>query len=244
MQPSAPSATAFTMSLPRRTPPSQMTAMESPTASFTGATSSMGGGAPSSWRPPWFDRAMPSTPASTAEPGVVDGLDALDHDGTVPVGPEPLDVRPRQRRIELLADVARQRHRTAAVARDVGERDRIGPGERQRPPRVQRTVDQRPRPELRRHREPDAHVSLSSTEHRGVDRDHDSLVAARRGPLQHVLHQAAITPHVDLEPLRSIGGRRHLLDRTRAHGRQRVRQVRRPPPLVRRRAHRRGRRCG
>ena len=66
MQQVAPRATALTMSLPRRTPPSQMISMRPPTASATGATRSTVAGAESSWRPPWLDSAMPSTPASTA----------------------------------------------------------------------------------------------------------------------------------------------------------------------------------
>ncbi len=62
----APAATAFTMSLPRRTPPSQMISVRPPTASATGATRENVAGEPSSWRPPWFDRAMASTPLSAA----------------------------------------------------------------------------------------------------------------------------------------------------------------------------------
>ncbi len=54
---------------------------------------------------------------------------------------------------------------------------------------MQRAVDQRARTELRRQREAGAHVTLAPTEHRGVDGDHDPLVAGRLGALQHVLHQ-------------------------------------------------------
>ena len=42
----APAATALTMSLPRRTPPSQMISVRPPTASATGATSEQRGGRP------------------------------------------------------------------------------------------------------------------------------------------------------------------------------------------------------
>ena len=62
----APRATALTMSLPRRTPPSQMISTRPPTASATGATRSRAAGASSSCRPPWFDRATASTPTSAA----------------------------------------------------------------------------------------------------------------------------------------------------------------------------------
>ena len=54
------------MSLPRRIPPSQMIAICPPTSWATGSTSSIGVGASSSWRPPWFDNAIPATPEATA----------------------------------------------------------------------------------------------------------------------------------------------------------------------------------
>ena len=62
----APSASALTMSPPRRTPPSQTMSRSPPTASATGATRSTIPGAESSWRPPWLDSTMPSSPPSRA----------------------------------------------------------------------------------------------------------------------------------------------------------------------------------
>ena len=47
-------------------PPSQITSQRSPTASRTDASSSTGAGAPSSWRPPWFDTITASMPTSAA----------------------------------------------------------------------------------------------------------------------------------------------------------------------------------
>ena len=62
----APRATALTTSLPRRTPPSQMTSSWSPTAWTTGSTRSMVAGAVSSWRPPWLESATASMPMDAA----------------------------------------------------------------------------------------------------------------------------------------------------------------------------------
>ena len=59
-------ARAFAISLPRRTPPSTSTSMRPPTASITAGKTSSALGALSSWRPPWFDSTMPSTPWTSA----------------------------------------------------------------------------------------------------------------------------------------------------------------------------------
>ena len=66
MTASAPTASALTMSEPRRTPPSQITSTRSPTASTISGRRSNDAGAPSSWRPPWLETAMAVTPASAA----------------------------------------------------------------------------------------------------------------------------------------------------------------------------------
>ncbi len=130
----APRASALTMSLPRRTPPSQMISTRPPTWSATGATRSRAAGASSSWRPPWFDRAMASTPDFGGHPSVVDGLDSLEHDRPAPVRPEPLDVVPRQASVELAGERCseidgRRPFRLSGGCRrrrDVGEADRLG----------------------------------------------------------------------------------------------------------------------
>src|SRR5438034_577150 len=124
------------MSLPRRTPPSQMISTRSPTASATGATRSNAAGAPSSWRPPWFDSAIASTPLS------------------------------------------------AAI------------------------------------------IAFTASEHRGVDREHECLVARGSSASDHLLDEAAVAPRVHLEPEPSVGGVAHLFDRSRAERRQRVRKAR------------------
>ena len=52
-----------------------------PTASTTSARISIGAGAWSSWRPPWFETWTTVTPCSTARRGVLGALDALDDEG-------------------------------------------------------------------------------------------------------------------------------------------------------------------
>ena len=60
-----------------------------------------------------------------------------------------------------------------------------------------------PGPDRRREREPASHVALTPTEHGRVDREHECLVAGVCGAVDHLLDQAAVAPHVDLEPLRT-----------------------------------------
>ena len=90
--------------------------------------------------------------------------------------------RPRERRVELRVDVVGERDRGGAVARrrspgDVGEADRLGAHEPPRPARVDGAVEERVEPDLRRQREAAAHVALAPAEHRGVDGEHERLVA-------------------------------------------------------------------
>src|SRR5437899_1155710 len=62
---SAPSATARTTSSPERTPLSSIRVTRPPTARAMAGSTSMGAGRASTWRPPWFDTTMPSTPSDT-----------------------------------------------------------------------------------------------------------------------------------------------------------------------------------
>ena len=101
----APAATALTMSLPRRTPPSQMISMRPPTASATGATRSNGGGRAVELAAAVVRQRDGVDARVGGEHGVVDGLDALDDDRAVPHRAQPVDVVPRQRRVELGVDV-------------------------------------------------------------------------------------------------------------------------------------------
>ena len=69
---------AIRMSAPRRTPLSSITVTLSPTAALIAGNASSEAGAWSSWRPPWFDTMMPSTPISAARTASRRVQDALD----------------------------------------------------------------------------------------------------------------------------------------------------------------------
>ena len=190
-------------------------------------------GAESSWRPPWFDSAIASTPCSTAMRGVLDRLDALEDDRPVPPGAEPLDVLPGQARIELRVDVVGERDRRGAVTDlaahgDVGEPDRIGADEVPGPaPGGRRPSRRVPGPDLRGQREAPTDVALATAEHRGVDGEDERLVGRGLGARDHLGDEAAVTPDVHLEPQRTRRSRR---GRPRSSGCRGSRACRAGPP--------------
>ena len=172
--------------------------------------------------------------------GVLNRLDALKSDRTVPDRLEELHVLPRQLRVELPRRVAGELHGaqpvTSGATHDVGELDRLRPKEVPGPARMDRAVEDRVQTELRRQREPAAHVALATADHHRVDGDHDRLVAGERRSLDQLLHQAPVLEHVDLEPSAGIDDRvvtplgflvrrLDLLDRACGHGGQRVRDA-------------------
>src|SRR3984893_12986351 len=63
--PRAPNASDLAMSWPERMPPSNITSQRPPTASTISLKTEMEDGAPSNWRPPWFDTTIASAPAAT-----------------------------------------------------------------------------------------------------------------------------------------------------------------------------------
>jgi hypothetical protein len=78
----------------------------------------------------------------------------------------------------------------------------------------------------RRQGEAPTDVALAPAEDGRVDREDEGLVARRGRALDHLPHQAAVAPGVDLEP-QTAGGRggAHLLDRAGAERRERVGQA-------------------
>ena len=162
--------------------------------------------------------------------GVLDVLDALDHDLAGEQVTEDLDVVPGERRVELLVDEGSKRDRLRAIAivagaDDVREPDLLGAGEVPRPAGMAEAVEDRVEPELGRKREPAANVAFATTERREVDGDDDRLVAGRGRPVDHLLDQPSILPDVHLEPLGAVGNRCDLLDRAGTHRRKAVRQI-------------------
>ena len=170
--------------------------------------------------------------------GVGDGLDPLQHDRAVPDRTQPLDVVPRQRRIELGLHLAGEGYRGPAVVDalvdDVRERDRLGTEEVERPAGMEGAVEDRLEPDLGRQREATADVALASPEHGGVDRQPQRLVPGGGRTLDQLTHETPVAPGVDLEPLGTVADGCDLLDRPCRDRRQRVRDA----GAVRRSRHR------
>ena len=86
---------------PVRTPPSNSTSVSPPTASAISGSAEIDDGAPSSWRPPWFDTTIASAPASTASRASSGVEHALDDELSRPEALDPFDVAPGERLVEL-----------------------------------------------------------------------------------------------------------------------------------------------
>ena len=106
------------------------------------------------------------------------------------------------------------------------ELERLG-GEQVEPPGgMQRTLSEGLQRQGRRDGQAVAHVPQPRPGDRGVDGEHERLVAGGRGPGHEVAARLAVAPQVELEPAPPVRGRRgQALDRRRAHRRQRVRDA-------------------
>ena len=207
------------MSLPRRTPPSQMISTRSPTASATGATG----------RAPPGRRRLPTAVVRqgdrvdtdvSGDLGVLDRLDALDHDRPAPHRSEPLDIVPRQPGVELVTNVAARLTADepsgwsvaaadeAMLANRIGSagqtsRSTTGGWHRRRRCRGRASAAARTPPD----------VTLTTTEVGGVDGDHERLVPGRGGSIDHVAQQSLVLPDIHLEPAATVAvGGGDLLD--------------------------------
>ena len=173
-------------------------------------------GARSSWRPPWFESTMPSTPRVGELRGILDVLHALDDELARPHAADHVEVVERDRRVhrrvEQLAD-------GAAGRRQRGELERRGGQEVPPPPRARDRVDDRAERELRRDREPVALVAQSGAGDRGVDGEVQGVEAGRRGPPGELVRDLAVAHHVELEPVAAVRvGRLDVLDRRWCRG--------------------------
>src|SRR5690349_1905190 len=138
------------------------------------------------------------------EDGVGDGLDAFEDDGAVPDGAEPVDVGPGEGGVELGVDVVGEGDGRCAVADvaagDVGEADGVAAHECPGPCGVEGPVDEGGGSDGGGEGEPAADVAFAAAEDRGVDGEHECLVARGGGALDHLGDEAAVAPGVDLEP--------------------------------------------
>ncbi len=171
-------------------------------------------GAESSWRPPWFDSAMASTPASAAIIASATVWMPLTTIGPSQTERSHSTSRPREAGVELrvrctrpattavdaVAHRARRRRWRSGSAR-CARTAHVQPGWMAPSSSVSSPIfggSSKPR-RTSRSRRPSTAVSTVST-------SASNPAAAAR--VDHLLAQAAVAPHVDLEPLAAVADRR------------------------------------
>ena len=154
MQALAPSASARKMSCPVRTPESSRISFCPPIASATFGSAEMVEGAPSSWRPPWFDTTTPSAPvfsASRASSG-----SRMPFSTSLPVQIERIHSTSFQLTVGsnwLLRPFGeRDAAEAGQVAVDIGEGPALAVEDAPRPARPHQHVEHGARRDARRHR--------------------------------------------------------------------------------------------
>ena len=108
-------------------------------------------------------------------PGILDVENALEDELARPQAPDPIDVLPVQRRIELAGGPLRERvHVLHAphVAGEIAEGLALALEDRKRPCRLDGDVDEVGEPDLGRHRHAVADVAMALAEHLQIDREH------------------------------------------------------------------------
>ena len=152
--------------------------------------------------------------------GVLDGLDALDHELAFPGFAQPVEVVERQGGVEHRVDQVRDGSGVAGQRRE-GQRLM---GEEVEPPRgpvggVQYGLDG----QRRRDGHAVADVPQPGPGDGGVHGDHQGVVAGPGGALDQLQRAVAVGPQVELEPVPAVRcGGGHVLDGGRAHGGERV----------------------
>ena len=224
MQPRAPRASALSTSWPERTPPSNSTSMRSPTAPAIAGSDAIEERAPSSWRPPWFETTMPSTPAAAASLASSTSRMPFSTSLARPQAAHPVDVAPVQRAVVIVVGPAARQHRALRLALalevevDIAERAPPRAQHVRDPARADRQVERVAHGQARRHGQAvlDVHVALAA--HRQVDGDEQRRAVRRLGALDHRFAEAAVAEHVELVPERLRGRLAHVLDGADRHG--------------------------
>ena len=153
--------------------------------------------------------------------GVLHVEQPLEHQRARPQVPDPFDVLPAQRRIELSGDPCRERAHAlhaAHMARQIAEGLALAAQDARRPARLGRDVEQVAEPDLRRDRHAVAQVAMALPQHLQIDREHQRAASRRDRPLDHLAHEATVFHHVELEPERPLDRGRDILDRADRHG--------------------------
>src|SRR5712671_4978956 len=105
------------MSCPERMPPSNITSTSPPTASTIFGSAEIEDGAPVELATAMVGDHQCARAGLGRDPRVVDIEHALENELAGPQAPDPLDVLPRQRRVELGRDPGGERFHIGAAAR-------------------------------------------------------------------------------------------------------------------------------
>jgi hypothetical protein len=142
--------------------------------------------------------------------------DALDDERPVPVPAHPGQVGPGERHVHLPAHrrgVAAEVGREAGAPREVDELRRAALAQHaQAPARMGDDVAEQSRRPRHRHAETVAHVVVALAVDHGVDGEHQRVETGRLGARHHVLGDAALALHVELQPELAVARRAHVLE--------------------------------
>ncbi len=228
------------MSAPRRTPLSSITVTLSPTAALIAGKASSEAGAWSSWRPPWFETMMPSTPISAARTASAGFRMPLTTSGARKEAPVALEVAPGLRRGRGLtaaeSDDVRRARAIAGVRRPIPEGRRAAePHIFDDPGGVGDGLQQDRRLQLQRFHDAAAAdagkavpvVALALRMHRHIDGQHQRARAAVSRPPDQCIRNVAVFGRIKLEPDVVRGDPQRFFHRGVAAARHDVGDVRR-----------------
>ena len=223
--PFAPSASALTMSEPRRKPPSIITTA-SPAASTISGSASIVASEPSSWRPPWFDTTTPSAPWSSAS-----RVSSAVSTPLISIGP-PHAFLMKAMSSQFSIGFRRARVNSAMSAapapgwqelRDIDDLRHAAAREpdRDQPVRMHQPVQHDRRRERHLVGEAMTRIALPTPRDHGIHGDEQRLVSGRPRAFEHPRAERAVGPRIKLEPLYAGGRGSNVLDRIRRGGRKR-----------------------
>ena len=178
-------------------------------------------GAPSSCRPPWLETTIAEAPVPAASLASSTSRMPLMMSLPGQQTPDPFDVFPGERLVELGVGPFRERGHVLEplhVPREIPERPALASEHREHPAGPDSHVDGASGGEPRRNGEAVPDVAVALAQHLQVDGEHEGAAPGRRGALDQSLHETAITHDIELEPERLFRRFRHLLDRADRHG--------------------------
>ncbi len=109
--------------------------------------------------------------------------------------------------------------------RDIGKGDWLVSEKVPGPTRMSEAINDCVESDLGRESEATSYITLSTTKNRRVDGEHDGGKACVACTIEHRFHDAAVSPHIHLEPLCGSRRRTNFFDASGREGGQRVRQI-------------------